>query len=416
MKQKRKRFAAWLLCVALVLALLPAVAAAEEDEALVTRTDVPAAEAVAPEEELPAAEEEEAPVLGVPAPLGTVVDSGDCGAQGNNLTWTLESNGTLTVTGTGAMADYALSSGKSSAPWTGKTVTKAVLGSGVTSVGNRAFQNCATIAEVELPQTLETIGLCAFTNCTALSSVTLPGSVETIGISAFAGSGLTEITIPNSVTQLSRSAFSRCQSLESAILGDGITALDNMLFANCTSLTSVSIGSSVTKIGGLLEPENNNMMGGQTFSGCSALEKLTIPSSVQSVNWYAFEKCTNLTSITFEGADAPQISTNVFKNGTSAVSIYYPVGDADWDSLASKNYGCTVTWCPYGPGCLTGGAAPDVQDMACLFKYLSTNAIESQSLSGNEPLFREMADVNGDDAVDILDYQMLYMMILDPAS
>ena len=48
-------------------------------------------------------------VLATPALAADTVASGTCGAEGDNLAWTLDSEGVLTISGTGAMADYSYS-------------------------------------------------------------------------------------------------------------------------------------------------------------------------------------------------------------------------------------------------------------------------------------------------------------------
>ena len=81
----------------------------------------------------------------------TPVASGECGAEGDSVLWTLETDGTLTVTGSGAMRDYAWGA----SPWYENGAIKAVrIGRGVTSVGGYAFYGCASLKRVSLPEGL----------------------------------------------------------------------------------------------------------------------------------------------------------------------------------------------------------------------------------------------------------------------
>ena len=101
-----------------------------------------------------------------------VVSSGKCGS---NLTWTLDSEGTLTISGTGEMGDYDLIYDKTSAPW-GKyysSITSVVINDGVTSIGYGAFGNCSSLTSVTIPDSVTTIGDYAFNNCENLTSVTI---------------------------------------------------------------------------------------------------------------------------------------------------------------------------------------------------------------------------------------------------
>lgn len=141
-----------------------------------------------------------------------IVDSGTCGAKGSNLTWTLDSEGVLTISGSGDMHGY----GSSDAPWYGSRsrVKSAVIAEGVTSIGESAFENCRSLTSVTIPNSVTSIGGCAFDECWSLTSVTIPDSVTSIGDSAFAScTSLTSVTIPDSVTSIGGSAFYNCTSL-----------------------------------------------------------------------------------------------------------------------------------------------------------------------------------------------------------
>ena len=94
-----------------------------------------------------------------------VVASGYCGdpevSSGQNVTWKLTGDGVLTISGTGAMANYDSSSDH---PWSAfhSDITTAVIGDGVTSIGRRAFADCANLTSVTLPAGVEELGDDAF--------------------------------------------------------------------------------------------------------------------------------------------------------------------------------------------------------------------------------------------------------------
>lgn len=102
-------------------------------------------------------------------------ESGDCTVTLNN--------GTLTVSGNGAMDDYP----NIDQPWYGNKgdITSVVVESGVTSVGMYAFYSCSTMTSVTLPEGLTAIGPYAFSNCSSLTSVTIPSTVTSIADYAF---------------------------------------------------------------------------------------------------------------------------------------------------------------------------------------------------------------------------------------
>lgn len=141
-----------------------------------------------------------------------IVDSGTCGAKGSNLTWTLDSEGVLTISGSGDMHGY----GSSDAPWYGSRsrVKSAVIAEGVTSIGESAFENCRSLTSVTIPNSVTSIGWSAFFYCKSLTSVTIPDSVTIINDAVFNGcTSLTSVTIPDSVTSIGGSAFYNCTSL-----------------------------------------------------------------------------------------------------------------------------------------------------------------------------------------------------------
>ena len=114
----------------------------------------------------------------------SVVASGDCGANGDNVSWTLDDAGTLTIKGSGAMADYAYSS---DVPWMNyrNSITSVVINYGVTSIGKYAFYSFTSLPSITIPDSVTSIGKDSFYCCTNLTSVTIPNSVTSIGEGAF---------------------------------------------------------------------------------------------------------------------------------------------------------------------------------------------------------------------------------------
>ena len=134
------------------------------------------------------------------------------GTCGDNLTWNL-TDGTLTISGTGAMTNYSSSS---SVPWSSShsSIRTVVINEGVTSIGDYAFRSCNSLTSVTIPNSVTSIGDYAFEYCSSLTSVEIPNSVTSIGDYAFRYcSSLTSVEIPNSVTSIGSSAFSGCSSL-----------------------------------------------------------------------------------------------------------------------------------------------------------------------------------------------------------
>ena len=184
-----------------------------------------------------------------------------------NLTWTLYEDGTLTISGTGAMKSYR--NDDSPAVQKKDNVKKVVIEDGVTSIESSVFEGCTGLTSITIPGGVTSIGYAAFSGCSSLTSITSPDGVTNIGSFAFDGcSSLTSITIPDSVTSIRNGAFKNCTGLTSITIADGVTSIGAVAFYNCSSLTSIAIPDSVTSIGD------------SSFSNCESL--ITISLSCKS--------------------------------------------------------------------------------------------------------------------------------------
>ena len=155
--------------------------------------------------------------------------------------------------------------------------------SGVTSIGDYAFNDCSGLTSITIPNNVTSIGIGAFYNCSGLTSITIPDSVTSIGDRAFYGcSGLTSVTIGNSVTSIGNYAFSGCSRLTRVTIPDSVTSIGEGAFVLCSGLTSVTIGNSVTSIGYW------------SFRDCSGLTSVTIGNSVTFIGHEAFGYCGRL--------------------------------------------------------------------------------------------------------------------------
>ena len=126
--------------------------------------------------------------------------SGTCG---DNLTWTLDEGGTLTLSGTGCISNIGTGS-TIVWPWEShfSDIQKVVVGEGITEIENYAFEKAKNLKEVVLPSTLEQIGHYCFEGCQKLSELTILEGTQIIGSGVFNRTALKKIHIPASVTEL----------------------------------------------------------------------------------------------------------------------------------------------------------------------------------------------------------------------
>ena len=149
------------------------------------------------------------------ASAADVIASGTCGY---NLTWTLDDEGTLTISGTGEM--YNFNTSDQWAPWRSYAfqINRVKVNEGVTSIGYNAFFSCDSLTSVEFPESLTSIGNVAFYSCDSLTSVDLSNT---------------------GVTSIEYCAFQQCHSLTSVTFPDSLTSIRYSAFFSCDSLTSV---------------------------------------------------------------------------------------------------------------------------------------------------------------------------------
>jgi len=159
--------------------------------------------------------------------------------RAGTLDWSLDEEGTLTVSGTGAMPDYAAPSAPSraettAAPWSAYAaqIRVAVIAEGVTSVGDNAFAGLTVVVTVTLPESVERIGDGAFAGCSVLVEIDIPAGAE-IGEGAFEGCDeLPEEVIPIPVTGLTVEPTTL-----TLIEGDTMRLTATVLPANATDTT-----------------------------------------------------------------------------------------------------------------------------------------------------------------------------------
>lgn len=246
------------------------------------------------------------------------VASGYCGGEGDgkNLTWTLDSEGVLTISGLGKMKDYE-NDNKNRAPWysSRKSLKKLMLKSGITSIGDYAFFDCSNLTgDLKIPSNVHSIGENAFGYCSGFNgSLTIENGVVEIKKYAFYHcKGFTgSLKIPNSVTYIGVYAFYDCAGFTGdLIIGDGVTTIERGAFSGCYRFKgTLKIGNSVTSIGE------------EAFNSCRFTGSLTIPDSVTSIGQKAFHFCTGLTGTLTIGNGVTNIRMWTFKNCTGIKNV-----------------------------------------------------------------------------------------------
>ena len=244
-----------------------------------------------------------------------IVDQGECGENGSNVTWTLDNQGTLTISGTGAVRNYTIANTNQSPFFQHTAISKVVIENGVTHIGSYFFSMCSNIIEVSIPNTVTSIGKAAFEHCTKLASISIPDSVTSIGESAFEGnSSLISVKLSNNLTSIAANTFVSCSNLKSLTIPESVTSIGKYAFY-CCGLTSIII------------PESVQTLGDGVFSGCSHLTTLIVsqelyenyPNTFNTVQQESIQVTYNATYTT--STSGGSISGDAKTNGTNEITV-----------------------------------------------------------------------------------------------
>ena len=308
-------------------------------------------------------------------PTVTWAADNDCSAAGDgSVTWKYDADAkTLTISGKGAMKDYA---SVNVTPWNSyKAKTKTIIiGEGVTRVGNSAFASHTALTSVSLPATLESIGQKAFMATRNLAAIDIPAKVSTIETGVFMGCpGKTfnfsedentvlqkilkdfEIgTVPNATTKAKimcnvtsesagselavpkiikantdgtvRAAFyGKDARVEVYVTGKSgtdtgaVTSKLNVTTFKDTSTNTTAVDTARTVVVG----EGVTELCDQCFSGYKQLESVTLPSTMKRLNSSAFSSCSKLATINLP-AGLEEIGDSCFSVSTALTKVTIP--------------------------------------------------------------------------------------------
>ena len=169
------------------------------------------------------------------------IASGTCG---ENLIWTLREDGTLIISGNGAMTNYGTQQDSIQPPFIWMTTATAIeIKNGVTTIGDNAFGGCRHVTKVSLPTSLVSIGTYAFNFCTQLKQIEIPKNTITLKAHAFNGCALESIKIPDGTAKIESGLFYACNFLEKIELPKSITVVGEAAFLS-TNLKEITYAGS----------------------------------------------------------------------------------------------------------------------------------------------------------------------------
>ena len=321
---------------------------------------------------------------------------------------------------------------------------------GLRSIGYDAFFNCSALNKITFPSSLENIDSGAFISCKNLKEIIFENCAVTIGEATFFDcSSLPSIDFGSQLRSIGISAFMDCSSLQTVTIPNSVTSIGESAFVDCSALTSVSLSGSITSIAY------------RTFNNCTSLKEVYIPKSVNNIEDYAFDGCNSITDVYYGGQKSQwnHLSINESNSPLLHANIHYATGlllnITNYDTIGSdditvqlkgkKTYTATASDGQYSfanniptgvytlsvekTGYVTyqqevnydgsGGLLPSIRllrpgdinqsdgeadaiDMQRLYEYLTG----SYTITG--PYLLKVANVNGDEALDVYDLQRLY--------
>ena len=272
-------------------------------------------------------------------------------------------------------------------------VCKVTLPNGITRIGRRAFEDCKRLTSVVLPEGVTHVGYCAFGNCVELANMTIPSTMTNIEHEAFGWcskatfsvaegnpryvvvdgmlydkiedmvvrgiSGLGDVVLPPTTKIVAPNAFSGCGGITRVTVPCGVAHILDEAFQGCTNLTHISLPTTVTNIGwevfsdcpihtfevdkaneryaeynGLLYDKKEDAV----IRGTMPLREIAFPSTTKTINWRAFEGCTNLVDVVIPKS-VSEIHDDAFKNCTALEKVRIEQGAAI-DELREVFGGC----------------------------------------------------------------------------
>ena len=332
----------------------------------------------------------------IPFAAGAATGSGKCGPK---TTWSLNSSGVLTISGTGATDDWNL---ENPAPWYNlrSSIKKVVIKDGVGRLGDYAFYNCSNVTSVTLPKNdpeydnrFYTLGYyslsgtsitslllpqyissfepnCVY-NCKKLTSIKTSGSYyrvlshdsngilynydKTELICYPAGKQDTSFKTPQSVTAIRSNAFTGNDYLTDVTVSGFVNSIGKEVFSECKNLKSATIWDVTSLPQGIFKNCTSlvtlnlpsqirklRTVGIQAFYGCTSLKNIAFPVEISQIKAQAFEGCTSLQNVVFpqNNSGSLYIEESAFSGCKSLKSITLPNSTRNIEEKAF--YNCTT--------------------------------------------------------------------------
>lgn len=209
-----------------------------------------------------------------------------------------------------------LNSGVSSVTFTAEGNT----GKSVAEIKSNAFQGCANLTSVTIPDAFAKgkLATAIFMGCTSLESVTWDSSLP-IPMNSFNGcTALTNVSINDDVTAIGTTAFKGCTSLENITLPSKLTKL-GQTSNNITATSTTGVFQDCTALKSIVLPVGITALGKDNFDGCTSLTTVTVNGDLSVIGELTFNGCTNARFVIPEGSTLT-LQDGALYSGTTLIS------------------------------------------------------------------------------------------------
>lgn len=242
----------------------------------------------------------------------------------------------------------------------------------LTSIGKNAFFNCKNISSVTIPESVTAIGEWSFCQCTSLTSVIIPDGVAKIGDYSFLDcSSLTSVIMKEGILEIGCRAFAKCKSLISITIPNSVIRIDSDAFEDIANVNykgyasgrpwrakningtidgdfvysdtdKTKITAYIGKGGDVTVPFGVATIGRYAFQNCTNLTSVHLPSGLNAIDRCAFGYCSNLMSVNIPFG-VTIIGDRAFYGCKGLISLTIPssvkkIGDEAFENIPNVNY------------------------------------------------------------------------------
>lgn len=240
--------------------------------------------------------------------------------------------GTITVDG----KDYTVTSVAQRAFQECKSLESVSMGESITTIDKWAFYKCSALTEVTLPAKMKTLGGYSFYYCDKLSTIHFNAALDSIGECTFYGCGMTSVELPKALRVIGSGTFSNCTKLVNISLPESLVKIGDQAFFRCGALSEVKLPAGIktlgmaafyecASLGDVALPDGIANISSNCFYGCTSLKNMAIPASITSINSGMFYGCSQLENVELHSG-ITSIGASTFYGCSSLKAVELPAG------------------------------------------------------------------------------------------